>query len=192
MANPLPEVISTEDPELATAMEHPAGEHGGGHAEPEAFGLGPGAFVGIAMLAFLLILVWKGVHKAIVGGLDSKIAAIREQLEEASALRKEAEALRDEFAAKIATAERDAAAMIEQAQHEADAIVTQAEADAKALVTRRQKMAEEKIAAAELAAVEGLRAQAAAAATAAARELLGKEVDAAADKKLVDKAIAGI
>lgn len=189
MANSLPEIISTEDPELATAMEHaPTGEHHG----PEAFGLGPGAFVGIAMLAFLLILVWKGVHKAIVGGLDSKIAAIREQLEEASALRKEAEALRDEFAAKIAGAERDAAAMLEQAQHEADAIVTQAEADAKALVARRQKMAEEKIAAAELAAVEALRAQAAAAATATAGQLIRKEVDAKADQKLVDQVIAGI
>jgi len=189
VADPLPQIISTEDPELATAMEHaPAGDSHG----PEAFGLNPGGWVGLAMLAFLLILIWKGVQKTIVGGLDSKIATIRTQLDEANALRKEAEALRDEFAAKVAGAERDAAAMIEQAQHEAEAIVSQAETDAKALVVRRQKMAEEKIAAAELAAIEGLRAQAAAAATLAARQLLGKEVDAVADKKLVDEAIAGI
>jgi len=43
---------------------------------------------------------------------DGKIAAIKQQLDEAKALRAEAEQLRAEYAAKIAGAEKDAEAML--------------------------------------------------------------------------------
>lgn len=179
--------------ELTATVEHPAAAHGGEHAEPVAFGfIGPGAWVSLAMLAFILILVWKGVPKLITGGLDAKIAAIRAQLDEAKALRAEAEALRAEYAAKIANAEKDAAAMLEHARHEADAIVAKAQVDSTAVIARREKMAEDKIAAAERTAVEQLRAQAAAAAAEAARGLIATRHGSDADRKLVDQAIAGI
>ena len=58
--------------------------------------------------------------------------------------------------------------MIERARAEADGIVAKAEADAAALVERRTRMAEDKIAAAERAALDEVRAKAAQAATAAA------------------------
>ena len=58
--------------------------------------------------------------------------------------------------------------MIERARAEADGIVAKAEADAAALVERRTRMAEDKIAAAERAALDEVRAKAASAATAAA------------------------
>ena len=67
----------------------------------------------------------------LVGGLDAKIAEIRQQLDEAKALRSAAEALRKEYADKIAGAEKDAAAMIEHARTEAEA--------AKASVSRRAR-----------------------------------------------------
>ncbi|KRA83094.1 ATP synthase subunit B [Altererythrobacter sp. Root672] len=187
MANP------SAEHELNATVEHDAGGHGGEHVEPVAFGfVGPGAWVSLAMLVFIGILVWKGVPKLITGGLDAKIAAIREQLDEAKKLRAEAEALRGEYAAKIANAEKDAAAMIEHAKTESEAIVAKAEADAKAVIGRRERMAEDKIAGAERAAVDEVRAKAALAATEAARGLIAAKHDADADRKLVDEAISSL
>ena len=177
--------------ELHTSTEVPEA-HGGEHAEPSAFGLAPGAWVALSMAVFIAILLWKKVPGVIAGGLDNQIAAIRKQLDEAKALRAEAEALRKEYANKIANAEREAAGMLEHARHEAEAIVTKAQADTTDLIARREKMASEKIAAAELAAVQDLRNKAAAAAAAAAGSLIRSGHNAAADKPLVDQAIAGL
>lgn len=182
---------AAEHGEMTATVEHPGGEHGAEHAVPTAFGLAPAAWVSLAMLVFIGILVWKKVPGKITGGLDAKIADIRKQLDEAKALRAEAEALRKEYADKIANAEKDAAAMLDHARHEADAIVAKAEADSATMITRRQKMAEDKIAAAERGAIEELRAKAASAAAAAARGLIADKHDAKADSKLVDEAISG-
>jgi F-type H+-transporting ATPase subunit b len=177
--------------ELHTSTEVPS--HGAEHADPVAFGfIGPGAWVALAMTVFLGILLWKKVPTALAKGLDDQIASIRKQLDEAKALRAEADALRAEYAAKIAGVEKDAAAMLDHARHEADAIVAKAEADTATMISRREKMAQDKIAAAERAAVDDLRARAADAATAAARSLIAQNHGAKADKGLVDSAIAGI
>jgi F-type H+-transporting ATPase subunit b len=188
-----PEVFTTDDPGMAHAMEGAdASAHTEQHVQPSALDLEAFQWVGLAMLVFIGILIWKGVPKLITGGLDSKIAAIRTQLEEAKALRAEAEALRNEYAAKIAGAEKDAAAMIENAKVEADGIVKKAEADTKALIARRERMAEDKIAGAERSAVEQLRASAATAATEAARGLIASKHDSAADQKLVNEVISAL
>lgn len=162
-------------------------------AEPELLGLEPFQWVSISMATLLVIAFGVAkVHKTIAGGLDSKIAQIRQNLDEAKLLRAEAEALRDEYAAKIAGAEKDAEALLGNARTEADSIVKKAEADAKAAIARREKMAEDKIAAAERAAIDDLRARAAAASTAGAAALIADRHDAGADKALVDQAIAGL
>ena len=170
-----------------------ADDHAGGHAEPELLGLAPYQWVSISMLVLLLIAFFGAkVHKTIAGGLDGKIAAIRENLDEAKALREEAEALREEYAGKIANAEKDAEAMLENAKSEADAIVDKAKKDTAAVVARREKMAADKIAAAERQAVDNLRAKAAEASTAAAAALIAAKHDAEADKALADKVISEI
>ena len=162
------------------------------HAEPTLFGLEPYQIVSVSMLVLIAVLIWKKVPGAIAGGLDGKIAAIRAQLDEAKALRSEAEALRNEYAAKIAGAEKDAEAMLEGARREADGILAKAEADSTAMVARRTQMAEDKIGAAERDAVEQVRAHAATAAAAAARKLIAEKHDADADSKLADQVIAAI
>lgn len=165
--------------------------HGEEHAQPAAFGLiGPSAWVSMAMLVFVGILVWKGLPKLIAGGLDKKIAEIKSQLDDAKRLRAEAEALRKEYADKIANAEKDEAAMIDHARSEADAIVAKAEVDSKTMVERRKKMAEDKISAAERAAIDEVREKAARASAAAAAALIAQKHDAAADRQLVDQAIS--
>ncbi|WP_395327126.1 hypothetical protein WBP06_10125 [Novosphingobium sp. BL-8H] len=175
--------------EAAGNQAHTAVEH----AEPALLGVAPPvAVVSTSMLVLILIMIWKGVPKLISGGLDSRISQIKAHLEEAKTLRAEAEALRKEYADKIANAEKDAAAMLEHAQHEAEAIVAKAEADTTELIARRHKMVEEKISALELATITDLRRKAAAAAALAAGELIKANHSADADKALVDKAIAGI
>jgi F-type H+-transporting ATPase subunit b len=208
MANPIgasPEAnLSAQstkgDPELphggeeAMTSEAAEGAHGGAvpHAEPTALGLDATAWVALAMLVVIAIMLWKKVPAAIGRALDKKIAAIREQLEEAAKLRAEAEALKAEYEARAAQAGAEAATMLERARHEAEAIVEQAKADSAALVERRTRMAEDKIAAAERSAVQEVRAKAAAAAAAAAERLIREQHDAAADKAMVDHTIAGL
>ncbi|WFL76771.1 hypothetical protein P7228_12295 [Altererythrobacter arenosus] len=163
-----------------------------GHSDPTAFGLEPYQWVSVSMVVLIAVFVWKKVPGLITGGLDNKIAAIKQQLDEAKELRAEAEKLRDEYAAKIANAEKDAEAMVEGAQREADAILDKAEADSKAMVERRKKMAEDKIAAAEREAVDDVRSKAAKAATAAARKLIAERHDEDSDRKLADEVISSI
>jgi len=161
-------------------------------AEPTAFGLNPGAWVAIAVLIVFALLAWKEVHHAVGKALDSKIALIRDQLAEAEALRKEAEALKAEYESKAKSADKDRKALMERARHEADEIVAKAKNDAEALIERRTRMAEDKIAAEERSAVEQLRASAADAAAKAAARLIAERHDASSDAKLVDQAIKEI
>ena len=178
--------------DLLTATAAHAGEE---HAAPGAFGieaLGPGFFVALAMLVVFAIMLRAGVPTLIAGMLDAKIGEIRKQLDEAKALRAEAERLRDEYARKSAEAESDIAAMRASAERNAAEIVEKAKTDAAALIARHKASAAEKIAAAERTAVADLRAKAAVAATTAARQLIAERHGEEADRKLADEVISGI
>jgi F-type H+-transporting ATPase subunit b len=175
------------------AIESEAGGVGHGNApDPSALGLDGTAWVSLAMAIFIAILLWKKVPALITAGLDRQIAAIRGRLDEAKALRAEAEALRDEYARKIAGAEQDAANIVAHAREESQALIADAERNAQELTARRAKMAEDKIAAAERQAVNDVRAKAAHVAAAAAASLIAQRHDAGADKALVDSTIAGL
>jgi len=167
-----------------------------GHAAPEAeptfLGLDPGGWVALAMLAVFAVLIWKKVPGAIGKALDDKIKLIRDQLAEAEALRKEAEALKAEYEKKAKSVDKDRKALLERAKHEADEIVAKAKVDAEALIERRTRMAEDRIAAEERAAIDQLRSTAAEAASRAAAKLIAERHDAATDSKLIDQAIKEI
>ena len=174
----------------AANVEHVgAPEH---HALPTALGLDAPQWIALAMVVVFAILIWKRVPALIGRALDSKIAAIRAQLDEAAQLRKEAEAIKAEYVAKSAQADSEAATLLDRARAEAEGIVRQAESDASALVERRGRMAEDKIAAAERAALDQVRAKTAKAAAAAAESLIREKLDAGADKALVDRTIEGL
>jgi F-type H+-transporting ATPase subunit b len=164
-----------------------------GHApDPTALGLDATGWTALAMLAVIGLMLWKKVPAVIAGSLDKKIAGIRAQLDEAASLRAEAEAIKAEYQAKAAAAAKEAEAILVHARDEAEQIVTKAKADASGLIERRGRMAEDKIAAAERAAIAEVRAKAADAAASAAAALIAKGHDASADRALVDRAISGI
>ena len=176
---------------LAAAAEHGA-EHGE-HVEATVLGLGAEGWVYTGITLFILIAIFGAkAHRQLLGALDALIAETRKSLDEAKAVREEAEALLADAKAKQAAAAKEAKGIVAHASHEAEAIIAKAEADAAELVSRREKMAEDKISAAERSAVEGLRAKAAQAAAGAARDLIAAGHSAKADKALVDEAIAGL
>jgi len=167
------------------AVEHHA-------PSPTALGFDSTGWVAIAALVVVVIMLWKKVPAMIGGMLDTRIAAIRTQLDEAAGLRAEAEALRAEYEAKAKSAHADAEQMREHARAEAHGIIVKAKADAEALMDRRAKMAEDKIAAAERAAIAEVHARAADAAARAAGLLIAEHHDAAADRTMIDRTIAGL
>ncbi len=148
------------------------------------------AIVAMSMIVVLVAIWLKGGFKAMGRGLDSKIDTIRKQLDEAAALRAEAEQIRTKAQATAAATHRDAEMILAHAKVEAEQLVAQAKVDADDLIARRSKMAEDKIAAAERAAIAEVRAKTATVATAAAAALIGQRHDAAADKLLVEKTIS--
>ncbi|UZW53846.1 F0F1 ATP synthase subunit B [Sphingobium sp. JS3065] len=185
----LNEAIHSEGMEPVGTVAH---EGVAPHSDPKAVGMDATAWVSLAMAVFILILIFKKVPGLIGGALDSRIAQIKAQLEEASKLRAEAEALKAEYEVKLASAAGEADAMRKSAEQEAATLLEDAKANATALIARRQKMAEDKIGAAERTAIAGIRARAVNAATSAAASLIAQGHDAKADKLLVDDAIKGL
>jgi F-type H+-transporting ATPase subunit b len=129
-------------------------------------------FVAVGFVIFLGILGYYGVHKTLLGMLDARAAKVQDQLDQASALRKEAETLLREYEAKRAAAEKDAARIVEDAKAEAARIRAENETKLADFVTRRTRMAEQKIAQAEATAAAEVRAAAADAAVKAAETVL--------------------
>jgi F-type H+-transporting ATPase subunit b len=148
-------------------------------------------YAGLTIFILLALVVGKA-PKRITETLDQRIVETRRQLDEAKALRAEAERLLADAKARHDASAGDAAAIIAQAEEEAAAMLAKAEADADELVTRRAAMAEDKIHAAERQAIADVRTQAASAAAKAASHIIAAQHDAAADRTLVDRTIAGL
>jgi F-type H+-transporting ATPase subunit b len=178
--------------EEATTTTATTEAHGGAeaHAKPKALGMDATMWVALAMLLVIGLAIWKKVPAMIGAALDKQIAGIKDQLDQATNLRKEAEAIKAEYEAKAKQAAADAEAMKAHAEEEAKAIVAKAKDDATALIGRRAKAAEDKIAAAERAAIADVRAQAASVAASAAASLIAAHHDGKADAGLVDETIA--
>lgn len=192
VAQNLSDAVDLEGMPANVSVEHAATGTEEHHVDPTALGMTATAWVSLAMIVVIVLLLWKKVPSIIGAGLDKKIASIRANLDEAAALRADAEKIKAEYEAKAKAAAKEAETMIAHARSEADAIVAQARTDAAALIERRGKMAEDKIAAAERTAVAEVRAKAANAAAAAATTLIAERHNAKADKPLVDDAITAL
>jgi len=145
----------------------------------------------VAALIFV-IAVFKPAARAITGGLDSRAARIRGELDEARRLREEAERLVAEYRAKERDAAAEAAAIVEHAKTEAERIAAQSARDLEHALERRQRMAEERIAQAEAKALDEVRAVAIDVAIAAAREVIAAEIDERRGATLIDEAIVAL
>jgi F-type H+-transporting ATPase subunit b len=157
------------------------------HEEPGFFAE-PRNWVIIAFVLFF-VLFGRKLWSALAQMLDDRAAKVRTELEEAARLRQEAEAMLRDAEARRAEALREAQAMIDGAKNEAGRVAAAAAAEAEAAARRREQMALDRIAAAEKAAVEDVRAAAVEVATAAARQVISEGLSAEADARLIDTAI---
>ncbi|MBR0652718.1 F0F1 ATP synthase subunit B [Roseomonas terrae] len=154
----------------------------------EHFWLDPKFWVAVSFVLFFLLL-GKKLWGAIGGALDGKAETIRKQLAEASRLRAEAEQMLKDAEAERATAAKDAEELLARATAEAERVGAAAAAEAEAAAKRRERMALDRIAAAEASAVADVRNAAADIAGAAARAVLTETLDARADAALVDQSV---
>ncbi|MEL7301807.1 MAG: F0F1 ATP synthase subunit B [Pseudomonadota bacterium] len=148
--------------------------------------------VAISFFVFIGVLVYFGVPKLLMKMLDDRAAGIKSELDEARALREEAQALLASYERKQKDVQNQADDIVANAREEAEAAAEQAKADISRSVERRLAAAEEQIASAEAAAVKEVRDRAIAVAVAAAGDIMAKGLSAAEANKFIDAGIAEV
>lgn len=154
------------------------------------FSLGNTDFVVlIAFLIFIGILVYFKVPQLLLGLLDKRAESIRSDLDEARALREEAQTVLAGIERKQKEVQEQADRIVAQARDDAQAAAKQAKADLEHSIARRLQTAEEQIDAAETGAVRSVRDRAIAVASAAAAEVIAKQMTDAEADALIDQSI---
>lgn len=150
----------------------------------------PTTWVFIAVVLFLLSLMYFGIHKKIAGALDARADSIRDELEEARRLREEAQTLLASYQRKQKEAEQQAEDIVKQARSDAENMAVQARKDLSERLERRTAQAEAKIANAEAQAMSEVKAKAADMAMDTAETLFRTKLTAADKTKLIKDGIA--
>ncbi|MDA0654808.1 MAG: F0F1 ATP synthase subunit B [Proteobacteria bacterium] len=151
----------------------------------------PTAWVAVAFVLFV-IAVFKPAKKAILGGLDAKIAEIRGQVEEAQQLREEAQALLATYQRQQREALQEAEDILTRAEEDAVRLRTEAVKDLDEAIKRQEILAIEKISLAEAAAVARVQELAVDLALAATEKILTDRMAGKAGSDLVDASIADL
>lgn len=146
----------------------------------------------LAFLLFLAILIYFKVPGKLVEMLDKRAAGIRSELDEARALREEAQTLLASYERKQKEVQAQADRIVAAARDDSKAAAEQAKLDLETSIERRLAAAEDRIASAEAAAVKEVRDEAIVIAVAVAREVISKEITAAQANKLIDESIATV
>lgn len=149
----------------------------------------------IAQIIVFLILVWftmKFIWPPILGAMDERAKRIAEGLEAADRARKDLADAGTHAADEIKKARAEAAVIIERANQQAGQIVDKARADAVLEASRQKAAAQADIENMAHSARAELRTQVAALAVQGAGKILGREVDAATHKALLDQLVEGI
>ncbi len=148
-------------------------------------------WVAIAIVIFLLIF-GRRLSGALLPMLDNRAATIRAALDEAAQLKAEAEALLADARSRQTAATEDAKQILAFAHAEAVRIAEELAKEAEATAKRRERMALDRITAAEKAALHEVRAAAIDIAAAASAALLRDSLSPEADAAMIDHAIAGV
>lgn len=148
-------------------------------------------FAFVALVIFLGIAAYAGAFRAMGSGLDNRAARIAKELDEASRLRREAEALVAEYKQKRIDAESQARDIVAQAKTDAQEYAGEARKKFAEQLYRLTRHAEEQIAQAEAAAVKDVRNTAADLAVAAAQRMLAGS-GAAQKAELIASSISAV
>lgn len=149
-------------------------------------------WVGLAFVAFLLILAYYGIPGMITRALDKRADTIRREIDDARKLREEAQALLADYRRRAARAETEANDIVVRAQAEAKRAAEETRQALQESLERRTKQAEEKIARAEAQAVSEVRAVAVDRSIEVAEELIRARATSEVKDSLISSAIAAV
>jgi F-type H+-transporting ATPase subunit b len=152
----------------------------------------PEFWVAVSFFLFIGVVLYLGVHKKIASALDARAAAIAKQLEEAKRLRDEVEKVLADYRRKQGDVVKESKGIIDLAAKEAEMLAAETRRSMKEHFERRMKLAEEKIARAEVEALREVRAAAAEAAVTAAQTVIAAKLTPEAADKLVSQGIAAL
>lgn len=153
----------------------------------------PTFWVAAAFIIFVALAIKPlGVHRQMFAALDKRGQRIGKEIEEAEALREEAQKLLADYKRKQRDAVKEAEEIVAHAKAEAGRLREQAQKDLEASLQRREQAAMEKIAQAEAQALQEIRNQAVDVALAATARLISDNLDQAKSASLVDEAIGDL
>ncbi|MBL4800662.1 MAG: hypothetical protein JKY45_02140 [Emcibacter sp.] len=174
----------TEEHVTATVVEHADDHHGYDHLYQD-----PAFWVAMAIITFFLLIIWKKIPAMIGKMLDSKVSEIAAQLDNAQTLREEASALLAKYQRDQRDAEKTAGEMIAHAEAEVKLLAEESKVQVKEMIQRRSKLAEQKIAQAEVNAVKEIQQLAVRVASATAQELISANMKKANQDALIKSSI---
>lgn len=146
----------------------------------------------LAFIAFIALIIYFKVPGRVMGLLDSRAEGIRSDLDEARALRDEAEQILASYERKRAEVAEQADRIVAQAREDARLAAEQAKVDLQASIARRLAAAEEQIASAQAGAVREVRDAAITVAIDAARDVIARQMSTAEANRLIDESIATV
>lgn len=148
-------------------------------------------WVVFSFILFVAIL-YKFGAKRVTGGLDARIAEIRQEIATAEALRVEAQDLLAQYQQKQRDAETEAAAMVANARAQVDQLRAEAEAEINELATRREAQLSERLKRIEDKAMADIQNHAAAMAVEAAKQIIAQSMDEQTAASLTQNAIGDL
>jgi F-type H+-transporting ATPase subunit b len=146
----------------------------------------------LGFLVFVGVLLYAKVPSMLGGMLDTRAQGISTELEEARALREEAQTILASYERKQREVQELSDAIVAQAKIDADTAAAKAKEDIKVSIARRLASAQDQIASAHAAAVRDVRNTAVTVAVAAAKDVIAQQMTAADANKLIDDAITDV
>lgn len=148
------------------------------------------AFVGLVL--FLAGMVYLKVPGMMTKALDDRAGKISDELSEARRLREDAQRLLAEYQRKRKEAEKEAESIIASATHEAKALEVEAQKKTEEYVIRRTALAEQKIAQAEVQAIQEVKSSAVDLAIAATENILAAKLTGKTSDDYFAKSLAEV
>jgi F-type H+-transporting ATPase subunit b len=146
----------------------------------------------MAFILFIAILMYMKIPSKIGAMLDARADGIRSDLDEARALREEAQTLLASYERKQKEVQEQADRIVANARTEAERSAEASKDDIAASIARRLASAEEQLESARAAAVKDVQNRAVTVAVAAAKDVIASQMDAVRANSLIDESIATV
>jgi len=143
----------------------------------------------LGLIIVVGIILYRRVPALLGAMLDARAAAITKELDQAKALREEAQTLLVDYRQRAERAQSEAANILTESRAEAERFAAESREQLKAQLERRAKQAQDKIAQAEAQALSDIRALAADMAVEAAEKLIAARLDDKRSSALVEGSI---